>query len=105
MNATYEDFLRAKVRVAEISGPAIEVDELNPALKPFTQDIVRWAVRGGCRAIFSAFGLHKTATQLEIMRVMGPCSRVLRCQTKFSSTSSSCRWEARRRFRKHSTTA
>lgn len=69
---SYEDFLRAKVRVAEISGPAIEVDQLNPALKPFTQDIVRWAVRGGCRAIFSAFGLHKTATQLEIMRVMGP---------------------------------
>lgn len=46
-------------------------DELNPALKPHTRDIVRWAVKGGKRAVFASFGLHKTATNLEVMRLLG----------------------------------
>jgi vacuolar-type H+-ATPase catalytic subunit A/Vma1 len=29
---------------------------------------VRWAVRGGRRAIFAAFGLGKTVIQLETLR-------------------------------------
>ena len=34
------------------------------------KDTVRWAVKGGCRAIFSSFGMQKTVTQLEILRVI-----------------------------------
>jgi DNA modification methylase len=45
--------------------------EVNAQLKPHTRDIVRWAIHGGRRAIFAAFGLHKTATQIEIMRLIG----------------------------------
>ncbi|ODN70197.1 DNA methyltransferase [Methylobrevis pamukkalensis] len=31
---------------------------------------MRWAVAGGRRAVFASFGLHKTATQLEILRIL-----------------------------------
>ena len=34
------------------------------------KDTVRWAISGGCRAIFSSFGMQKTVTQLEILRVV-----------------------------------
>lgn len=71
MSDAYLDFLRAKIKLARFNGVDVGAEELNPALKPFTRDIVRWAVKGGQRAIFASFGLHKTATQLEIMRVLG----------------------------------
>ena len=70
MNALpdYQDFLRAKVRVARQSGFAVSPDRVNPLLKPMTRAIVPWACRGGRRALFLRFGLHKTSTQLEIGR-------------------------------------
>ena len=74
----YQDFLRAKFQLAEDYGIQVDHDATNPVLKPFTRDIARWAVRGGRRAIFAAFGLHKTATQLEIMRLIGERSDGLR---------------------------
>lgn len=52
-------------------GFEVEASELNPALKDHTRAMVRWALGGGRRALFAAFGLHKTAAQLEIMRVIG----------------------------------
>lgn len=67
----YLDFLREKIRLAPHKGFNVDRDELNPALKPHTRDIVAWALRGGQRAIFASFGLHKTATQLEIHRQIG----------------------------------
>jgi hypothetical protein len=42
----------------------------HPILKPHQSDIVRWAVRGGRRAIFARFGLGKTMMQLETMRLV-----------------------------------
>lgn len=69
MEQTYEDFLHAKTVIATGSGLSCEQSEIHPWLKPFSKDIVQWAVKGGCRAIFSAFGLHKTVTQLEIVRL------------------------------------
>lgn len=68
---TYEEFLRAKVKLASFAGFDVPEDAVNPALKPHTRDIARWAVKGGNRAIFASFGLHKTATQLEIHRLIG----------------------------------
>lgn len=67
----YADFLRAKIRMAQFKGFDVPLDQINPHLKPHTRDIVKWAVQGGQRAIFASFGLHKTATQLEIFRQIG----------------------------------
>jgi len=68
---TYAEFLRAKAAIAPRFG-GLQVDEaaLNPALRPHTRRMVAWALAGGRRAWFASFGLHKTATQLETMRVI-----------------------------------
>ncbi|QFG35296.1 DNA methylase [Paracoccus pantotrophus] len=68
---SYDEFLRAKAAIAPRFG-GMQVDEatLNPALKPHTRRMVSWGLQGGRRAWFANFGLHKTATQLEAMRVL-----------------------------------
>jgi DNA modification methylase len=71
VSESYTDFLRQKIKMASFKGFDVPLQQINPALKPHTRDIVRWAVQGGNRAIFASFGLHKTATQLEIMRQIG----------------------------------
>lgn len=45
--------------------------DVSGVLFPHQRDIVRWAVQGGRRAIFAAFGLGKSLMQLEIMRLIG----------------------------------
>jgi len=67
----YTDFLRQKIRLAQFKGFDVSLDEINPALKPHTRDIVQWAVKGGNRAVFASFGLHKTVTALEWFRLIG----------------------------------
>lgn len=59
----YIDFLKSKVAIAPSSG--FEPDGINPALFPHQADSVRWALRGGRRAIFAAFGNGKTVMGLE----------------------------------------
>jgi len=66
----YIDFLKQKMAVSHQQGFEVSADELTPSLYPHVKDTVRWAVRGGCRAIFSSFGMQKTVTQLEIERVI-----------------------------------
>lgn len=66
----YSAFLNSKVKLAEGEGFPCELDEVNPLLLPHQQDIVCWAVRGGRRAIFAAFGLGKTIIQLEVCRLV-----------------------------------
>lgn len=79
MNAdTYIDFLSRKIRMASFAGFDVEPGDLNPVLKPHTRDIVRWALKGGRRAVFASFGLHKTATQIELMRLIGARRTCLR---------------------------
>lgn len=67
----YDQFLANKAAIAPKFG-GLEVDErdLNPELKPHTRRMVAWAINGGRRAWFASFGLHKTATQIETMRVI-----------------------------------
>lgn len=60
----------AKMAVSECGGFEIADNELTPSLYPHVKDTVKWAVRGGARAIFSSFGMQKTVTQLEILRVI-----------------------------------
>lgn len=76
----YNDFLRAKIKLAPSKGFEVPLEQINPGLKPHTRDIVRWALQGGQRAIFASFGLHKTSTNLEVMRQIGihrPCLRLI----------------------------
>lgn len=62
----YYNFLRSKIKLAENTGFSVEPAQLNPILKPHQADMVTWALRGGRRALFAAFGLGKTFMQLEI---------------------------------------
>lgn len=66
----YIDFLRNKMAISHQTGFDINPEEITPTLYPHVKDTVRWAVAGGCRAIFSSFGMQKTVTQLEILRVI-----------------------------------
>lgn len=66
----YRAFLRAKVQVSAQFGFEVDDAEIHPFLKPHQRGTVRWAVRGGRRAIFSSFGLGKSVTQLEILRLI-----------------------------------
>lgn len=66
----YLDFLRNKIRLAGFAGFEVEESNINPMLKPHQRAIVRWAVRGDCRAIFAAFGLGKSMMQIEIARLV-----------------------------------
>ncbi len=69
MTDTYDTFLRAKVTLPTDIGFPCEPHEVNPLLKPHQVAMVCWAVRGGRRAIFAAFGLGKSVIQLEIVRI------------------------------------
>lgn len=60
----YHDFIKSKVAIAKQSG--FDVEDLNPALFPHQADSVRWALKGGRRAIFAAFGNGKTNMGLEL---------------------------------------
>ena len=66
----YEEFVASKALTSPESGfdPGSEISDV---LFPFQRDIVRWACKGGRRAIFAAFGLGKSLMQLELMRLIG----------------------------------
>ena len=67
---TYQEFLEEKIDVAPLTGLDVKPEQLSPALKPHQRDSVLWALRGGRRALFAAFGLGKTVMQLEWSRVV-----------------------------------
>ena len=66
----YREFLESKIEIAHKSGFEINESEINSALKPHQRDAVKWAVEGGCRAIFASFGLGKSSIQLEWCRII-----------------------------------
>lgn len=66
----YNDFLKSKVRLAQREGFAVDPEDINSALKPHNKLMVKWMVEGGRRACFASFGLHKTVTQLEAVRIV-----------------------------------
>lgn len=66
----YTDFLKSKIRLSERFGFKVNPSEINPKLKPHNQIMVKWLVEGGKRACFASFGLHKTVTQLEAVRII-----------------------------------
>ena len=67
---SYQDFLRSKMEIAKDYGFCITDSDINPALKPHQRDAVRWAIKGGRRALFESFGLGKTCQELEFCRIV-----------------------------------
>ena len=67
---TYIEFLKDKVIKAPISGIEVSQADISHALKPHQRDAVLWALKGGRRALFEAFGLGKSIQQLEWCRVL-----------------------------------
>lgn len=65
----YIDFLKAKIPLATFDGHECQAEDVNPLLRPHQIAIVQWAVKGGNRALFEAFGLGKTPQQIEIVRI------------------------------------
>jgi hypothetical protein len=74
----YTAFLESKFKFSQFHGFDVAASEVNPALKPFSRDVVRWALKGGRRALFLSFGLHKSVTQIEVMRLIGTRERGFR---------------------------
>ena len=66
----YDEFLRAKIDIAEDTGIEIDPARVNKALLPHQRDAVIWAIKGGRRALFESFGLGKTVQQLEWCRLI-----------------------------------
>ncbi|MEK3873674.1 MULTISPECIES: DNA methyltransferase [unclassified Paenibacillus] len=66
----YIDFLKTKIEIARETGFMVSPDEIHPVLKPHQRGGVAWALRGGCRALFEAFGLGKTVQELEFCRLV-----------------------------------
>lgn len=62
---TYREFLESKIDLATDSGFVVDRSKINPALKPHQADAVAWALKGGRRALFEAFGLGKTIQEIE----------------------------------------
>lgn len=67
----YLDFIKDKIALSSSSGFDVDRADINPMLFPHQIDIVAWAIAGGCRAIFAAFGLGKSFMQLEALRLIG----------------------------------
>jgi DNA modification methylase len=65
----YDRFLREKASLAAVDGFEVDAGRVSSVLKPHQRKIVEWAVRGGRRAIFAAFGIGKSVIQLETIRL------------------------------------
>lgn len=68
---SYDAFLESKIVSTPMRGIEVPRADLHPWLKEFCKDIVVWAARLGCAAIFAECGLHKTAMQLEWVKQIG----------------------------------
>ena len=64
---SYQEFLQGKMVRAPMSGFEISDNELPSVLKGHQTQICKWALRGGRRAIFAAFGFGKSFIQLSIL--------------------------------------
>jgi len=70
MTDDYDALLRRKITFDTATGFDIETQDVHPMLFGHQRDIVRWAVHGGRRAIFAAFGMGKSVIQIETCRII-----------------------------------
>lgn len=61
----YSELLKRKAPAALDRGYSGPVN-LNPSLKPHARDCAAWGIRGGNRAFFLSYSLHKTSIQLQV---------------------------------------
>jgi len=66
---SYSQFLAAKVCTAAQLGFDVDPNMVSDRMKSHCRAIVPWMLAGGRRALFTAFGLHKTVMQLEAVRL------------------------------------
>jgi DNA modification methylase len=72
----YQSFLEAKAPMAQPAGLPCSLDDVpthlktGDEIKPHQRAIIRWAVEGGRRALFEAFGLGKSIQQLLICDII-----------------------------------
>jgi DNA modification methylase len=65
----YTEFLSGKIRLAEDYGFEVSPGQLpTDLLKPHAVDTIVWAAKKGRALIGSSFGLHKTRTQIALLR-------------------------------------
>ena len=48
----YIEFLKNKMAISHETGFEIKDEDLTQTLYPHVKDTVKWAIKGGCRAIF-----------------------------------------------------
>jgi len=68
-DATYLQFIKSKVKLAETAGFEIRDSDVHPLLKDHQRALVCWLVAGGRRACFASFGMGKSLIQLEAVRL------------------------------------
>ena len=72
----YRAFLEAKAPMAQPAGLPCSLDDIpthlstGDPIQPHQRAIIRWAIEGGRRALFEAFGLGKTLQQLLICDII-----------------------------------
>lgn len=72
----YQSFLEAKTPLAQPAGLPCSIDDVpthlrtGEEIKPHQRAIIKWAVEGGRRALFEAFGLGKSIQQLLICDII-----------------------------------
>lgn len=67
--SAYRSFLEQKIPAAAAFGFDVDPGDVNPRLPAHCRAIVPWLLAGGRRALFASFGLQKTVTQLETVRL------------------------------------
>lgn len=48
----YNEFLKSKIKISEDYGFNVDIDEINPNLKPHNKLMVKWLVEGGETRLF-----------------------------------------------------
>jgi DNA modification methylase len=65
----YREFLESKIKLAEDHGFEADRTQLHPSTLPHQADTILWALKKGRALIGSSFGLGKTHTQIELLRL------------------------------------
>lgn len=73
---SYAEFIARRKSRANHAGVAVETGALHESLKPFQRDIVQWAAKVGCPAVWADTGLGKTRMQIEWCRVVAETSLI-----------------------------
>ena len=77
MIAEYQSFLESKRLLVPSVGREVAESEIHPSLFGFQRALVRWAIRKGRAALFTATGTGKTRCQIEFARLTGQRTLIL----------------------------